>query len=86
MDDAPRLLAMFSHVYSAQSTSHNIPSATAKNVSLTRVSASHCGTFEQLLMATRDVGKELVSVLSSKIAVERVHDQSPFGLLVVTVD
>jgi len=86
MDDASQLLAMLSHVYSAQSTSQNIPAATAKIVSPVRVSASHCSAFEQLLVATRDVGKELVQVLSSKIAVERVLDQLPFGLLVVTDD
>jgi DNA-binding CsgD family transcriptional regulator len=86
MDDAAQLLAMLSHAYGAQSVSVNIPSPVAKNVTLARVSTAHRSTFEHLLTATRNVGHELVSVLASKVALERVLDQLPFGLLLITTD
>jgi DNA-binding NarL/FixJ family response regulator len=86
MDDAAQLLAMLSHAYGAQSASINIPSPITKSVSPTRVSTSQRSTFEQLLAASRNVGHELVSVLASKVALERVLDQLSCGLIVVSAD
>jgi DNA-binding NarL/FixJ family response regulator len=86
MDDAAQLLAMLSHAYGAQSASVNILSPVTKNASLVRVSTSQRSTFEHLLTATRNVGHELVSLLASKVALERVLDQLPFGLILISAD